>query len=134
MEAAVSITLNPDERAEVRRALEALPVAPHIIDGGFEGLLCDWQLAVEQCEQGYRGCLEAYRNDLYGREIMRQLQRRVSPSLAAKIAASLEPVDRRMRSLLAGDECVCDEEEQREHLSPAIEWWYFGYPQTGRPE
>ena len=130
-----TITLSPDEQAEARHALAVMNVAPHIINDGIEGLLRDWHLAVNQCEQGYHGCLEAYRNDLYGRDLIHHLQHRVSQSLAAKIAALVEDDDRRMHALLIGDECMGDEEELRRHqLSPAVEWWYFGYPRTGKPE
>jgi hypothetical protein len=129
------ITLSPDEAAEARRALAAIQAAPHLVRGGIAELLRDWQLAVAQCEQGYRGCLEAYRQDLSGRELIHRVQSQVSQPLAARIAAAVEPLDRRMRALLVGDECACDAEEQRaRQFSPAVEWWYFGFPRTGRPE
>jgi len=127
--------LSTGEQEEIYQALETLGVAGHLIKGGLAGLLRDWERAVAECEQGYRGCLEAYRNDLYGREIVHRLEQQVSASLAAKIAMLVEPIDQRLRALLVGDECIGDADEQRSKpLSPEIHWWYFGYPRTGRPE
>ena len=54
----------------IRRFLRARGVADHVVAGGLDGLVADWEHTAERVESGYALGLDDYLNDLDARQII----------------------------------------------------------------
>jgi hypothetical protein len=108
----------------------------HVVEGGLEGLVENWEKTVHQVEEGYSLTLDDYLNDLDGRQLIAEVLAVAGDQRRAAIEARLDRADEKMRSLTeptAG--CLWGEEVAEEEGWTAQEnWWYFARPINADPE
>jgi hypothetical protein len=108
----------------------------HVVEGGLEGLVENWEKTVRQVEEGYSLTLDDYLNDLDGRQLIAEVLAVAGDQRRAAIEARLDRADEKMRSLTeptAG--CLWGEEVAEEEGWTAQEnWWYFARPINADPE
>ncbi len=59
----------------VREYLKQKGYAQHVIEGGLQHLVSNWELVVNEIAQGYRSYEEEYLNDMDGRRIIEEVLR-----------------------------------------------------------
>ena len=119
------MTIKPAET--VREYLKKRGCPAVIADGGFEGLLDQWESIVDEIVEGYEGTLEDYVNDLDTRQMIEELLPRISNQ---KLLARLSEADRTFKAAVKPrDKCLWDEDNARQHgWSKEKNWWFFSFP------
>lgn len=102
----------------------------HVIEGGAEGLLLQWERVAASCSRPYGGGLEDWLNDLDDRhllfELVQELPEAFSESFDARLAradASLREATRVLPDCVWGDDLAVEN-----GWSPEVEWWYWRAP------
>ena len=102
----------------------------HVIAGGAEGLLAQWERLAAGCMESYVGGLEDWLNDLDDRHMLFELAQEIPEAISESFDARLAAADTSLREstrLLA--ECVWGDGLAEEHAwSPEVEWWYWRAP------
>lgn len=119
-----------DEANDVAQWLLARGCPDHVIAGGAEGLLMQWERLASVCRTGYVGELEDWLNDLDDRhmvfELAQELPEVISEQFDARLAAADASIRESTRML---PECVWGDGLADEHgWSPEVEWWYWRAP------
>jgi|WetSurMetagenome_2_1015567.scaffolds.fasta_scaffold107049_3 hypothetical protein len=109
----------------VRDYLEKRGCAPHLCDGGLEGLVARWEEFVEEVVGGYSLGLDDYLNDLDLRDILEGALGAAGPSEAKAARRRTRAADERFRGTTA--ECAPLWGETRERAD-AVPWWYRRRP------
>jgi hypothetical protein len=115
---------------DVRELLRARGCPESVVSGGLEGLVGDWQAAVEQAERGWSLGLDDWLNELDGRQLVADVLEVASSHERTRATRRLEALDARMRD--AGERverCLWGERVASAHgWNPADEWWYWTLP------
>jgi hypothetical protein len=108
----------------------------HVVEGGLEGLVENWEKTVRQVEEGYSLTLDDYLNDLDGRQLIAEVLAVAGDQQRAAIDARLNRADEKLRSLTEPTGgCLWGEEVAEEEGWTAQEnWWYFARPIKAAPE
>lgn len=118
----------------IRRYLRARGVADHVVDGGLDGLVGDWERTAEQVERGYAFGLDDYLNDLDARQII-EVVLSAMPEPDGPLLARLRAADERMRgATVPSGRCVWSDPQARDRASERRNWWYFLVPRNPGPE
>lgn len=120
----------------VREFLEARGCPEHVIEGGLEGLLEQWENAVDDVEQTYPLGLDDYLDDMDGRELLEGAMEVASPEVRRASLKRLHPADERMKQLLVpAGRCLWGSDMAEQHdWTPQRNWWYFMAPSDPGPE
>ena len=106
-----------------------------VVTLGLQGLVEEWERAVEQVEDGYPLGLDDYLNDLDGRQLLEDALE-VAPKLdRAAARVRVEGADARMRRVARIiHECLWGERvAEQEGWTADHNWWYFAVPQKPGP-
>ena len=117
----------------IRRLLRARGVAAHVVDGGLDGLVADWERTAANVEAGYPLTLEDYLNDLDARQIIEVVLSAI-PEPDGPLLDRLRAADERMRhATRPAGRCVWGD-SAGERLTERRNWWYFLVPRNPGPE
>jgi hypothetical protein len=118
----------------IRRFLRARGVADHVVAGGLDGLVADWEHTAERVEKGYALGLDDYLNDLDARQIIEVVLSAI-PEPDGPLLARLRAADERMRSAtVPAGRCVWGDQPSRDPATERRNWWYFLVPRNPGPE
>lgn len=114
----------------VRDYLRESGCGEHVVEGGLEGLVENWEKIVRQVEEGYSLTLDDYLNDLDARQLIAEALIVASDQQRAAINTRLSRADEKMRRLTEPTKvCLWGEEVADEEGWTAEEnWWYFARP------
>ena len=120
---------------EVQRFLLERGCPDEVVVAGLEGLVGEWEQAVNQVEAGYSLGLDDYLNDLDGRQLLEEALVLAPPEDRETARARIRAADTRMKSLvLSTAECLWGEAvAESEGWTPERNWWYFGLPRSPGP-
>ncbi len=120
----------------VRELLKERDCPPHIVEGGLEGLLENWEQIAQSVEAGYALGLDDYLNDMDVRQMIAETLPLAAPAQLAGLADRLDRADELMRSLVEPTEsCLWGEEiAEEEGWTPHDNWWYFTRPRQADPD
>ncbi|HKQ78580.1 MAG TPA: hypothetical protein VJ810_33080 [Blastocatellia bacterium] len=120
----------------VRDYLHGRGCGNHVIEGGLEGLVEDWEKTVRAVEEGYSLTLDDYLNDLDTRQLIAETLLVAPEDQRAAINARLSHADAMLRSLTEPvNSCLWGEEvAQEEGWTEEENWWYFARPIKADPE
>lgn len=117
----------------VRVYLKAKGAAEHVVSGGLEKLIRDWEQFVESVARGYNLGTEDYLNDLDGRQLIEETLA-VAPRAQKKaVVDNLRRTDDLMRTLTHPlEKCLWgDDAAQTNGWTATRNWWYFVIPIKG---
>lgn len=119
----------------VRAFLENRGCPEDVVSGGLEGLVAEWERAVQQVETGYPLGLDDYLNDLDGRQLLEDALDVASEIERAATVARVKSADARMRrAVRLVNECLWGARvADQEGWSADRNWWYFGVPMNPGP-
>lgn len=118
----------------IRRFLRARGAADHVVDGGLEGLVADWEGTAERVERGYALGLDDYLNDLDARQII-EVVLSAMPEPDGPLLTRLRAADERMRrATVPAGRCVWGDPPSRDPTAERRNWWYFLVPRNPGPE
>jgi hypothetical protein len=118
----------------IRRFLRARGVADHVVDGGLDGLVADWEHTAELVERGYALGLDDYLNDLDARQII-EVVLSAMPEPDGPLLARLRAADERMRrATVPAGRCVWGDPPSQDRATERRNWWYFLVPRDPGPE
>ena len=86
----------------IREFLEARGCPEHIVEGGLDGLLEQWENAVDDVEETYPLGLDDYLDDMDGRELIEGAVEVAPPEARRAIVKRLQKADERMKELVVG--------------------------------
>jgi hypothetical protein len=120
----------------VRDFLEAQEAPEHIVEGGLEGLVEQWENAVEDVEQIYPLGLDDYLDDMDGRQLIEGALTVAAPETRRSILPRLRQADERMKKVVvSAGRCLWGPQAADEHgWTPEHNWWYFTRPREPGPE
>ena len=120
----------------VREFLEARGCPEHIVEGGLDGLLEQWENAVDDVEETYPLGLDDYLDDMDGRELIEGAMEVASPETRRANLKRLQKADARMKELVVpAGRCLWGSDMAEQHdWTPQKNWWYFMHPKDPGPE
>ena len=120
----------------VREFLEARGAPEHVVEGGLEGLLEQWENAVDDVEQIYPLGLDDYLDDMDGRELLEGAMEVAPIDDRRAHLKRLHKADERMKALLVpAGRCLWGSDMAEQHdWTPQRNWWYFMCPSDPGPE
>jgi len=120
---------------EVTEWLQARGCPEHVVEGGAEGLLLQWERLAAGCSRLYVGGLEDWLNDLDDRHMLFELAQELPEVISEAFDARLATADVNLRSgTRVVPECVWgDELALANGWSPEVEWWYWRAPLHAGP-
>ncbi len=118
----------------IRRFLRARGAADHVVDGGLDGLVADWEHTAERVERGYGLGLDDYLNDLDARQII-EVVLSAMPEPDGPLLARLRAADERLRrATVPSGRCVWGDSTSQDRATERRNWWYFLVPRDPGPE
>jgi hypothetical protein len=120
---------------EVREFLKGRGCPDDVVEAGIDGLITEWEHAVEQVNDGYPLGLDDYLNDLDGRQLLEEALDLIPAREREKLLERLRPVDQRMKLMVTiTDRCLWgDGVVASQGWTPEDEWWYFSVPRNPGP-
>jgi hypothetical protein len=120
----------------VREFLEARGCPEHIVEGGLDGLLEQWENAVDDVEETYPLGLDDYLDDMDGRELIEGAMEVAAPEVRRAVQKRLHKADERIKELLVpAGRCLWGSDMAEQHdWTPQKNWWYFMQPADPGPE
>ena len=114
----------------VRKYCEEHGFSRFVREGGFDHLLRRWTRTVAHIDEGYRGLLVEYQNDMDARRLVNELLPLASDEERAEIEALLPSLDTRfLTATRAVDSCIYGQENAAKFdYSPDHDWWYYRIP------
>lgn len=108
----------------------------HVVNGGLEGLVANWEKIVATVANGYELTLDNYLNDLDARQLLDIAFKIASHIEQIKFQPRIDAADQQMRtSTTLSDQCLWgDEVAAEENWSPEKNWWYYSVPQKANEE
>jgi hypothetical protein len=137
MKVRLILGVRPDDEANVmdpvRAYLKKRGAAQHVIEGGLEKLVRDWQQFVQSVSEGYSLESEDYLNDLDGRQLIEEALAVAPAAQKMSIMKSLRQADSALKRLTRPVEtCLWGAENAVENgWTPKKNWWYFVVPRKG---
>jgi hypothetical protein len=120
----------------VRVYLKTRGAAEHVVSGGLEGLVRDWEQFVESVADGYSLGAEDYLNDLDARQLVEEALAVAPPAQKKAVADDVRRADDLMRTLAHPvEKCLWGDDAARANGWVASRnWWYFVIPTKGDPD
>ncbi|MFN0122769.1 MAG: hypothetical protein ACKV2V_19900 [Blastocatellia bacterium] len=114
----------------VRALLQERGAAKHVIEGGLEGLVDNWERIVEAVGEGYNPGLDDYLNDMDVRQLIEAALEIATQAQVRDIGRRLNTADETMQSLIEpAGRCLWGEEvAEEEGWNKRDNWWYFTRP------
>lgn len=109
--------------------LRARGVAEHLVAGGVDGLVAEWERIAATIAHGYELTLDDYLNDMDVREILGDVLASM-PEPDGPLIDRLRDADELVRrATVVGTPCLWGEQNRVRHGWTAREnWWYFAVP------
>lgn len=120
----------------VKEFLESRGCPEHVVQGGLDGLLEQWENVVTDVEEIYPLGLDDYLDDMDVRELIDGSLEVASPDERRKARKRLEVLDTRMKAaLVPAGRCLWGSDMAEQHdWTPQKNWWYFMQPREPGPE
>lgn len=120
----------------VREFLESRGCPEHVVEGGLDGLLEQWENAVDDVTEIYPLGLDDYLDDMDGRELIEGALEVAAPDLRRASLKRLQKADERMKAMLVpAGRCLWGSDMAEQHdWTPQKNWWYFMQPADPGPE
>ena len=120
----------------VREFLESRGCPEHVVEGGLDGLLEQWENAVDDVAEIYPLGLDDYLDDMDGRELIEGAFEVAAPDLRRASLKRLQKADERMKAMLVpAGRCLWGSDMAEQHdWTPQKNWWYFMQPADPGPE
>lgn len=116
-----------------RRYLRQRGCATHVIDGGLEGLVVDWEREAQSIASGEPRCDEdCYVNDMDGRQILHDLFAALPDEPLDAWNERVRRADEQMRPhMIPTRECIWGPRNAIRHgYVREVHWWYFHRPKV----
>ncbi len=114
----------------MRAWLQARGCPPHVVKGGFSGLIKQWQQIVTGITAGYAMGLEDYLNDLDVRQLLEEALQQLPQKQAARRRSEIARIDAQLRAAVKIQPyCLYGQTlagEKGWHASD--QWWYYAIP------
>ena len=120
---------------EVTEWLMARGCPEHVVEGGADGLLLQWERLAAACGHVYVGGLEDWLNDLDDRHMLFELAQELPEAISETFDARLAAADAGLRvGTRVVPDCVWGEDLAKANgWSPEVEWWYWRAPRYTGP-
>lgn len=120
----------------VREFLESRGCPEHVVEGGLDGLLEQWENAVDDVAEIYPLGLDDYLDDMDGRELIEGALDVAAPDVRRGSLKRLQKADERMKAMLVpAGRCLWGSDMAEQHdWTPQKNWWYFMQPADPGPE
>ena len=120
----------------VRVYLKTRGAAEHVVSGGLEGLVRDWEQFVRSVAEGYSLGAEDYLNDLDARQLIEEALAVAPPAQKKAVADDVRRADDLMRTLAHPvEKCLWGDDAARANgWTARRNWWYFVIPTRGDPD
>jgi hypothetical protein len=120
----------------VREFLESRGCPEHVVEGGLDGLLEQWENAVDDVAEIYPLGLDDYLDDMDGRELIEGALEVAAPDVRRASLKRLQKADERMKAMLVpAGRCLWGSDMAEQHdWTPQRNWWYFMQPADPGPE
>lgn len=120
----------------VRELLERRGCPAHMVAAGLEGLIEQWEHAVDDVEEIYPLGLDDYLNDMDNRQLLDEAMAVAPESERRAVIARMRRADERMRGLTEpAGRCLWGADLAEQHdWTPQRNWWYFTQPSDPGPE
>ena len=120
----------------VREFLEARGCPEHVVEGGLDGLLEQWENAVDDVAETYPLGLDDYLDDMDGRELIEGALEVAAAEVRRAVLKRLHKADQRIKELLVpAGRCLWGSDMAEQHdWTPQRNWWYFMQPAEPGPE
>ncbi len=107
--------------------------AAAVVEGGFAGLIEQWEALVTSVEEGYELGLDDYLNELDVRQILADAQANAPHEETAPFTEPLQRADEQFQALTQATEaCLWGEEvAEEEGWSAKNNFWYYRRPRRG---
>ncbi len=121
---------NTGTKDPVRDFLRQRGCPEHVIRGGLEKLVENWESVVESVKKGYPLGLDDYLNDLDGRQLLEEAMPVASREERKLCAERVRRADNVMQTLVkpAGMCLWGDKVARKEGWTAEKNWWYFTQP------
>ena len=120
----------------VREFLDEQGCPEHMVDAGIDGLVEQWEYAVEDVEQGYPLGFDDYLDDMDGRQLLEGALAVAPAEQRREALPRLKAADERMKAvLIPAKRCLWGAETAAEKgWTAEKQWWYFSVPREPGPE
>lgn len=120
----------------VREFLTAQGCPEHTVDAGIEGLVEQWEYAVEDVEQGYPLGFDDYLDDMDGRQLLEGSLAVATADERRDALPRVRAADERMKAVLTPAKgCLWGADTASENgWTAETNWWYFNVPREPGPE
>jgi hypothetical protein len=120
----------------VRDLLERRGCPAHVVAGGLNGLVEQWEHAVDDVEEIYPLGLDDYLNDMDNRQLIEEALEVASEAERRAATPRIRRADERMRALIEpAGRCLWGADLAEQHdWTPQRNWWYFTRPREPGPE
>ena len=114
----------------VREYCERRGFSRFVCNGGIDYLLLRWSRIVAHVEEGYRGLIEEYVNDMDARRIISELLPIASDGERARVEAVIPALDERFLEVTVPvDSCIWGAKAAADYgYRPDHDWWYYRVP------
>ena len=111
----------------VRQFLQDRAAAPHLVEGGLEGLIEAWQKAVQGLAHDAPLQWEQFLNDLDLRQLIHEALLHADEAVRRAVLEKLDAADRAFRARVRPTHrCAWGAgEARRSGWTPEVNWWYF---------
>jgi hypothetical protein len=119
-----------------REFLKLRGCGDHIVEGGLEGLVENWENIVQSVAGGYSLGLDDYLNDMDVRQLIEEAMDAANKSQRSLAAGRIETADKLILSSVepAGGCLWGDEVAEEEGWTAQKNWWYFSRPIAADPD
>jgi hypothetical protein len=133
----------------VRSYLKKRGCPAHVVKGGLQGLVEQWEETTISVAGGYELGLEDYLNDMDGRQLIADVMKLAPAAVRKNLGSRVAKADTRIKAVLKPARvCLWGESEAKKRRWTArSNWWYFRIPEnagldladdltagTGRPQ
>ena len=127
---------NTGTKDRVRDFLWRRGCPEHVIQGGLQKLVENWESVVELVKKGYTLGLDDYLNDLDGRQLLEEAMAIAPIEERKKYLNRVRRADNLMQTLVkpAGKCLWGDEAAKKGGWTDETNWWYFTQPIHAGPE
>lgn len=121
---------------KIREYLRKKGCSEHVVKGGLQDLIENWETVVTEVSHGYDLTLDDYLNDMDGRQLIEEVAPLASTPAHKALIKKLGRIDAIMKTLvepspkpLWGENTTRENGWTHEH-----NWWYFNRPKHPGPD
>jgi len=128
--------MTPGKTDRIRAYLKKRGCPGHVVEGGLERLVAQWEEATASVAGGYGLGLEDYLNDMDGRQLIADVIDLAPASVRKNLTSRVAKADTRIKVVLKPAEaCLWGPAEAKTRgWTARSNWWYFRIPENPGPD